>query len=167
MSSTSYRPPVRPSTVTAAHARWLLWLPLVAIAVMAALLCVGYAVAATPTEDPDDTELVQLFTVLVSIAIALPVVVVALVLGLAAWRASRQPALRKTATLIAGVLVVQLFTGIATVFFSFPLAIAVLHNAGAALLVLLVTMLNYKVKHLLDVSQRTPANADVPANSYR
>jgi cytochrome c oxidase assembly protein subunit 15 len=94
-------------------------------------------------------------------------VVVTIVLGLAAWRASRQPALRRTATLIAFVLMAQLFTGIATVFFSFPLAIAVLHNAGAALLVLLVTMLNYKVKHLLDVSQRTPANADVPANSYR
>jgi cytochrome c oxidase assembly protein subunit 15 len=93
--------------------------------------------------------------------------VVTLVLGLAAWRASRQPALRRTAGLIAAVLVAQLFTGVATVFFDFPLAIAVLHNAGAALLVLLVTMLNYKVKHLLDVSQRTPANADVPANSYR
>jgi cytochrome c oxidase assembly protein subunit 15 len=93
--------------------------------------------------------------------------VVTLVLGLAAWRASRQPALRRTAALIAAVLLAQLFTGIATVFFAFPLAIAVLHNAGAALLVLLVTMLNYKVKHLLDVSQRTPANADVPANSYR
>jgi len=93
--------------------------------------------------------------------------VVTLVLGLAAWRAARQPSLRKTATLIAAVLVAQLFTGIATVFFDFPLAIAVLHNAGAALLVLLVTMLNYKVKHLLDVSQRTPANADLPANSYR
>jgi cytochrome c oxidase assembly protein subunit 15 len=93
-------------------------------------------------------------------------IVVTLVLGLAAWRASRQPALRRTAGLIAAVLVAQLFTGVATVFFDFPLAIAVLHNAGAALLVLLVTMLNYKVKHLLDVSQRTPANADVPANSY-
>jgi cytochrome c oxidase assembly protein subunit 15 len=94
-------------------------------------------------------------------------IVVTLVLGLAAWRASRQPALHRTARLIAAVLVAQLFTGVATVFFDFPLAIAVLHNAGAALLVLLVTMLNYKVKHLLDVSQRTPANADVPANSYR
>lgn len=93
--------------------------------------------------------------------------VVTLVLGLAAWRAARQPALRKTAKLIGSVLLAQLFTGIATVFFDFPLAIAVLHNAGAALLVLLVTMLNYKVKHLLDVSQRTPANADLPANSYR
>ena len=93
--------------------------------------------------------------------------VVTLVLGLAAWRAARQPALRKTAKLIGLVLLAQLFTGMATVFFDFPLAIAVLHNAGAALLVLLVTMLNYKVKHLLDVSQRTPANADLPANSYR
>ncbi|MFC5513952.1 heme A synthase [Massilia jejuensis] len=94
-------------------------------------------------------------------------IVVTLVLGLAAWRASRQPALRRTGCLIALVLLAQLFTGIATVFFDFPLAIAVLHNAGAALLVLLVTMLNYKVKHLLHVSQRTPANAHAPANSYR
>jgi cytochrome c oxidase assembly protein subunit 15 len=94
-------------------------------------------------------------------------IVVTLVLGLAAWRAARQPALRKTAKGLGLVLLAQLFTGVATVFFDFPLAIAVLHNAGAALLVLLVTMLNYKVKHLLDVSQRTPANADVPANSYR
>jgi len=94
-------------------------------------------------------------------------VLVTLVLGLAAWRASRQPALARTGKLIALVLAAQLLTGIATVFFNFPLAIAVLHNAGAALLVLLTTMLNYKVKHLLDVSQRIPANADALANSYR
>ena len=94
-------------------------------------------------------------------------VVLTLVLGFASWRAFRQPALRTTSKLIAAVLCAQLFTGIATVFFDFPLAIAVLHNAGAALLVLLVTMLNYKVKHLLDVSQRDPAPAHAPANSYR
>jgi len=94
-------------------------------------------------------------------------VIVTIVLGLAAWRAMRQPQLRKTGKMLAAVLLAQLFTGVATVFFDFPLAIAVLHNAGAALLVLTVTMLNYKVKYLLAVSQRTPANADVPANSYR
>ncbi|HBF50513.1 MAG TPA: heme A synthase [Massilia sp.] len=94
-------------------------------------------------------------------------VIVTVVLGLAAWRALRQPQLRKTGKMLAAVLLAQLFTGVATVFFDFPLAIAVLHNAGAALLVLTVTMLNYKVKYLLAVSQRTPANADVPANSYR
>ena len=93
--------------------------------------------------------------------------IVTVVLGLAAWRAMRQPQLRKTGKMLAAVLLVQLFTGVATVFFDFPLAIAVLHNAGAALLVLTVTMLNYKVKYLLEVSQRTPANADVPVNSYR
>jgi cytochrome c oxidase assembly protein subunit 15 len=94
-------------------------------------------------------------------------IVVTLVLGLVAWRASRQPALRGTGGLIALVLLAQLLTGVATVFFDFPLAIAVLHNAGAALLVLLVTMLNYKVRHLLEVSQRAPAQAHAPANSYR
>lgn len=96
-------------------------------------------------------------------------VVVTLVLGLAAWRASRQPALRGTGKLLALVLLAQLYTGIATVYFDFPLAIAVLHNAGAALLVLLVTMLNYKVKHLLDVSRRSAALAPAPApvNLYR
>jgi cytochrome c oxidase assembly protein subunit 15 len=75
--------------------------------------------------------------------------VVALVLGLTAWRAWRVPGLRATARNIALVLCVQVLTGVATVFLSFPLVIAVLHNAGAALLVLLVTMLNYKVQHQL------------------
>jgi cytochrome c oxidase assembly protein subunit 15 len=76
--------------------------------------------------------------------------VVVLVLGWTAWRAWRIPGLHGTARNLALVLVAQAMTGIATVFFSFPLVIAVLHNAGAALLVLLVTMLNYKVQHLLD-----------------
>ena len=94
-------------------------------------------------------------------------IIVTVVLGLAAWRATGEAQLRKTGKMLGAVLLVQLFTGVATVYFDFPLAIAVLHNAGAALLVLTVTMLNYKVKYLLEVSQRTPANADVPVNSYR
>ena len=94
-------------------------------------------------------------------------VLVTLVLGWAAWRAWREPALARTGRLLALALLAQLFTGVATVFFDFPLAIAVLHNAGAAVLVVLVTMLNYKVKTLLEVSQRHPANADALANSYR
>lgn len=76
--------------------------------------------------------------------------VVVLVLGWTAWRAWRIPGLHGTARNLALVLIAQAMTGIATVFFSFPLIIAVLHNAGAALLVVLVTMLNYKVQHLLD-----------------
>jgi cytochrome c oxidase assembly protein subunit 15 len=73
--------------------------------------------------------------------------VVVAVLGLTAWRASMQPALRKLARTIGAVLALQAASGIATVYLDFPLAIAVLHNAGAALLVLLVTMLNYQTKY--------------------
>jgi cytochrome c oxidase assembly protein subunit 15 len=56
--------------------------------------------------------------------------VVVLVLGLAAWRAWRFPGLHVTARNIALVLGAQALTGVATVFLSFPLVIAVLHNAG-------------------------------------
>ena len=83
--------------------------------------------------------------------------VLVLVLGAAVWRAWRVPGLEATARRLALVMIVQLFTGIATVYFDFPLAIAVMHNAGAALLVLLVTMLNYRVKFQLDVARATPA----------
>jgi cytochrome c oxidase assembly protein subunit 15 len=79
---------------------------------------------------------------------------VVLVLGATAWRAWAHAALRPTARLIAIVVAVQAATGVATVFLNFPLAIAVLHNAGAALLVLLVTMLNYKAKALLSQAKQ-------------
>jgi cytochrome c oxidase assembly protein subunit 15 len=81
-------------------------------------------------------------------------------LGWTAWAAWRQPALARTARLIALALAAQAVTGIATVFFSFPLAIAVMHNAGAALLVLLVTMLNYKTKYQLEIALRTLAQVE-------
>ncbi|WP_426104070.1 COX15/CtaA family protein [Massilia sp. TSP1-1-2] len=73
--------------------------------------------------------------------------VAAAILGFTAWRAMAMPDLRGTARKIAIVLALQLAAGIATVYFAFPLAIAVLHNAGAALLVALVAMLNYQIKH--------------------
>ncbi len=75
--------------------------------------------------------------------------VVLALLGYTAWRAAAYPQLRKVAGMIGAVLALQALSGIATVYLSFPLAIAVLHNAGAALLVLLVTMLNYKTKYSL------------------
>ncbi len=79
-------------------------------------------------------------------------IVVVGVLGLLVWRAWRQPYLAKHARWLALLLLAQLLTGIATVYLDFPLAIAVMHNAGAALLVLLVTMLNYRVKHQIEVN---------------
>ena len=73
--------------------------------------------------------------------------VVVAVLGLTAWRAMAVPALRNTGRSIAVFLALQVAAGVATVYFAFPLAIAVLHNAGAALLVALVAMLNYQTKY--------------------
>jgi cytochrome c oxidase assembly protein subunit 15 len=95
--------------------------------------------------------------------------VLAIALGVTVWRAWSHPALRPTARNIAIVLTAQAATGIATVFFSFPLAIAVIHNAGAALLVLLVTMLNYKTQYQLEMAGRTsaqpPASTRIHARS--
>jgi cytochrome c oxidase assembly protein subunit 15 len=70
--------------------------------------------------------------------------VVLAVLGTTAWRAWSHAALRPLARGIALVLAVQALSGVATVYLNFPLAIAVLHNAGAAVLVGMVTMLNYR-----------------------
>jgi cytochrome c oxidase assembly protein subunit 15 len=94
--------------------------------------------------------------------------VVVVVLGLTLWRAWPHAGLRPTARKIALVLGLQMLTGIATVFLNFPLTIAVLHNAGAALLVLLVTMLNYKATYQLEVTRPAPAHPGVtPASLHQ
>ena len=76
--------------------------------------------------------------------------VVVLVLGWTVARAWPIPALRPVARGIAAVLALQALTGVATIYLNYPLTIAVLHNAGAAALVLLLTMLNYWAKFLYD-----------------
>jgi cytochrome c oxidase assembly protein subunit 15 len=87
--------------------------------------------------------------------------VVVLVLGTTVWRAWQHAVLRPTARALALVLAAQALTGAATVFLSFPLTIAVLHNAGAALLVVLTTVLNYKAKYQFDVALRAPAQPGI------
>jgi heme a synthase len=89
--------------------------------------------------------------------------VVVLALGFTAWRAWRVPGLHGAARNLALVLAAQALTGIATVFLDFPLAIAVLHNAGAAALVLLVTVLNYKIQYRLDPARTGPPGPRRPA----
>jgi cytochrome c oxidase assembly protein subunit 15 len=74
--------------------------------------------------------------------------VVLLVLGATAWQAWRVPGLERHVRALAAVLALQALSGVATIYFSFPLAIAVVHNAGAAALVLLLTMINYRAKYL-------------------
>ena len=67
--------------------------------------------------------------------------------GWLAWRLRADTALRNPATLVIGLLFAQLLTGLTTIFFQWPLVIAVLHNGGAAGLVLgVVTLLTRLVK---------------------
>jgi cytochrome c oxidase assembly protein subunit 15 len=94
--------------------------------------------------------------------------VVIAVLGWTVWRARAHAALRPTARKIALALLLQALSGGATVFLNFPLTIAVLHNAGAALLVLLVTMLNYKAKFQLEAAQQAPVDSGAtPASLHQ
>ncbi len=84
--------------------------------------------------------------------------------GYTVLRAWKLPSLRGTARWLALVLALQAATGLATIYLSWPLSIAVLHNGGAALLVLLLTMLNYKAKFQLDVARKSAsASAPVPS----
>jgi cytochrome c oxidase assembly protein subunit 15 len=66
-----------------------------------------------------------------------------------AWLAHRAlavPGLKKTARWMLIAIGLQLCTGIATIFLRWPLALAVMHNGGAALLLLLTVMLNFKAR---------------------
>jgi cytochrome c oxidase assembly protein subunit 15 len=67
----------------------------------------------------------------------------------AAWMARKHRETKKLGSTILALIFVQFATGVATVYFAWPLTLAVLHNAGAALLVLLLTMLNYRVRYTL------------------
>lgn len=51
---------------------------------------------------------------------------------------------RRIANWLLGAIALQLATGVATIYLAWPLALAAAHNAGAAMLVLLLVMLNYK-----------------------
>ncbi len=62
-------------------------------------------------------------------------------LGWLAWRLRVVPGLRVPATGVLWVLLMQFFTGLGSVVLGWPLVLAVLHNGGAALLVLLSTTL--------------------------
>jgi cytochrome c oxidase assembly protein subunit 15 len=72
-------------------------------------------------------------------------VVVALVAWLG-YKALRIGGLEKTGRWLLIAVTAQFAIGVSTVFLHWPLLLAVAHNGGAALLVLLLTMVNYKVR---------------------
>jgi heme a synthase len=73
-----------------------------------------------------------------------------LVVGLLALlllRREYSPLLRKTAVILLTILFIQIALGIANVLLYLPLPLAVAHNAGAAILLMVVIFLNYLVKN--------------------
>ena len=71
--------------------------------------------------------------------------IVAAALVWLAFKALKITGLKNIARSILAATVLQILTGLLTVVFQWPLALAVIHNAGAALMVLLLSMLNYRV----------------------
>jgi cytochrome c oxidase assembly protein subunit 15 len=72
-----------------------------------------------------------------------------LVIAAVAWAghsALKTPGLQKLGRGLLLVILLQFLSGLSTIFFSWPLAVALVHNAGAALLLLLLSMLNYRVR---------------------
>jgi len=67
--------------------------------------------------------------------------------GYASLSAFRVPGLRKIGVAVACLLALQISLGIANVAFSLPLALAAAHNAGAALLLASLVVLNFFVFH--------------------
>lgn len=67
--------------------------------------------------------------------------------GYVAYRALKVERLNPIAKAIFLVLLIQFGSGVANILLNWPLAIAVIHNGGAALLLALLTVLNYRVRN--------------------
>jgi cytochrome c oxidase assembly protein subunit 15 len=76
------------------------------------------------------------------------------IVGTLAVALLRQPGLRRYGTVLGVVLVLQLALGVTNVLAGLPLAVAVAHNAGAALLLLTLVVLNFALSR---VPSRSPA----------
>lgn len=88
------------------------------------------------------------------------------VAGVVAWtshRARKIEGLRTVSRGISWILLAQLATGISTVLLDWPLSIAVLHNAGAAILLTLLVMLNYLIVFSMKNTESPRSVSPLPA----
>ena len=67
--------------------------------------------------------------------------------GVLAWRLWRLHGLERLARLLAAVLLAQFITGLANVFLDWPLVAALAHTAGAAGLVGIIFMIDFRTHH--------------------
>ena len=71
--------------------------------------------------------------------------IVVVVVGVTAWRARRVQGCERLGGSLLLIILLQFCSGIATVVLNWPLTLAVLHNAGAALSIAILTMLNCRI----------------------
>ena len=84
------------------------------------------------------------------------------VMGYLAWRTWKEPALRNLSAWIVGMLAWQLVTGLTNIFMQWPLPVALVHNGGAAVLVLVTTLLVARMQ--IAARAGATANVDNPAS---
>jgi cytochrome c oxidase assembly protein subunit 15 len=85
------------------------------------------------------------------------------VVGAVAWRIRRVAGLERVGTGLLAVLALQLATGLTNIFLDWPLAAAVLHTGGAAALMGLLLMLNFRAR----AAARPPFAADASRTATR
>jgi cytochrome c oxidase assembly protein subunit 15 len=79
--------------------------------------------------------------------------IVIAVLAVLAWQAWRTEGLSTLARALAALLALQVLTGLSNVVLQWPLALAVLHNGGAAALVALLVAFNFRLAQAAKVTQ--------------
>jgi cytochrome c oxidase assembly protein subunit 15 len=88
--------------------------------------------------------------------------VVLLFCGYLAWRLSRSASTRGLALLLAGAVAAQFTLGVLNVVLSLPLPLAAAHNAGAALLLVTLVVINYRVGAFARDVRASPATRSGP-----
>ena len=79
-----------------------------------------------------------------------------------AWGLSRRAATRPVGVLLLGAVVLQLMIGVANVIFSLPLWLAAAHNAGAALLVLVMVGVSWRLSGASPVEAAARTHGERP-----
>lgn len=97
-------------------------------------------------------------------------IVVVAYLSWLGWMLKRSPALRQPARLLVALAIVQFLTGMSNIVLKWPLPIAVAHNGGAAIMLLTLVMLNYRVsaarwRSVENAGSGVDSDTGVPAGS--
>ncbi|RKP58806.1 COX15/CtaA family protein [Pararobbsia silviterrae] len=83
--------------------------------------------------------------------------------GWLALKLRGDPALRRLATTLLAVLVIQIASGLSNILLDWPLPVAVAHNGGAAILLLTLVMVNFHLNSRRARAAAAPAQAGVSA----